>query len=362
MSQNKALEIYDRIEYLERIFNTDRWSILSEEQSTFPFAKAILDCVFRYMKEHKEESLVKKDDGGFLYQFQIPYSAFRFIDTFFYGIDLTINCYEKRMGNAQDVHFTEPSRYITKDAKLIHDYKLYKPEIIINYAANWDELYYDLIAPLMHELLHAYENYKRLKNKAPSLETISNGNIYDKISKYWKSSSPSSPSYHIASMFYFTLRCERNAFISQMHGEIEKLSRSPKFRHQSINNIIKNLSLYKEFKEFDNDIYIFKNDVTNEEKKEIINTIEDFSMKKYRNFQEAVKYLEDYITWEECAIIRKIKRIIKQYQYNQGSLQENIDAMLREDLRRKGCTKSVLNHFEWFDNMVNYGENKDKND
>ena len=64
MLENKALKICDSIEYFEWIFNTDRWTVLSEEQFTFPHAIAILDCTFRYMKVHKKDSLVKKDDGG----------------------------------------------------------------------------------------------------------------------------------------------------------------------------------------------------------------------------------------------------------------------------------------------------------
>ena len=59
-------------------------------------------------------------------------------------------------------------------------------------------------------------------------------------------------------------------------------------------------------------------------------------------------------------VIRKLKRIIKKYQDEQGGLQEGVQFKLKESLRRKGYTKSVLEYFEWFDNMVNYGENKEK--
>lgn len=359
MLQNKALEIYDRIEYLERIFNTDRWSILSEEQSTFPFAKAILDCVFYYMKENKEKSKITKDDNGTFYMFVIPYDAFRLIDTFFYGIDLTINCYERNMGKDNDPYMDKSSYYVSKDAKLIQNYKLYKPEIVINYTANWGEMYYDLIAPLMHEFLHAYENYKRLLNKAPSLETTSNSNTYEKINEYFKKA-PKSPSYHIALMFYFTTKCERNAFISQMHGEIKTLSKNNKFKLSSISDIIKKLSLYKEFKGFDDDIAFFKYNDDARQRQETFNAIKDLSGKNFSSYQEAVNYLEGYITWQECIVIRKLKRIIKKYQDEQGGLQEGVQFKLKESLRRKGYTKSVLEYFEWFDNMVNYEENKEK--
>lgn len=355
MLENRALQIYDKIEYLEKIFNTDRWSILSEEQSTFPFAKAILDCVFYYMKENKEKSKITRDDNGTFYMFDIPYDAFRLIDTFFYGIDLTINCYEKDMGKNNDPYMNKSSYYVSKDAKLIQNYKLYKPEIVINYTANWGEMYYDLIAPLMHEFLHAYENYKRLINKAPSLETASNSNTYEKALEYLKKS-PELPSYHIALMFYFTTKCERNAFISQMHGEIKTLSKNNKFKLSDANQIIKRLTLYKEFKGFDEDISFFKYDANAKQKQEIFNSIKDLSGKNFSSYREAVKYLEDYIVWQECIVIRKLKRIIKKYQDEQGGLQEGVNFKLKENLRRKGYTKSVLEYFEWFDYIVNYGK------
>lgn len=128
MSANKRfLNEINAIEHLENIFNTEKWTILKEEPSTFPYAKAILDCVFRYIETHKKDSLIKKLDVGRYYQFDIPFSIFPLAETFFYGIDLTINCFEKNMGVADNdprIKFNQTSQYITRNSTLYKN-KLY---------------------------------------------------------------------------------------------------------------------------------------------------------------------------------------------------------------------------------------------
>lgn len=141
-------------------------------------------------------------------------------------------------------------------------------------------MYYGLIAPFLHEFLHAYENYKRLRNKAPSLDTISSAEQYENILSFLEKK-PSSVQYHIASMFYFSIKCERNAFISQMHFELKRLSQSINFNLKSTSEIVKHLSLYNEFKRFDDDIFYFKNEASYFEKKEIITTVEILTNKKW---------------------------------------------------------------------------------
>lgn len=355
----KFLNEIKTIEHLENMFNTDEWRILQEKQSTFPNAKVILDCIFRYIEDHKEESLIKKLDVGRYYQFDIPFSIFPLAETFFYGIDLTINCFEKNMGIADDdprINFNQTSQYITKNATLYKN-KLCEPVIIINYVANYGCIYYDVIAPIMHEFLHAYEDYMRLMKGQKPLSIIANSQSYETLADGLKKTN-SNVVQHVAQMFYYCLKNEQNAFVSQMHNEIKELAKDENFPNTTTEGILKQLSMYKNFIQFEDDIYYLKNEADNTEKQEVLEFIQKAINKNIQNYKHALGIISNVVLRAEKNAIIKLKRIIRYYQKGNGMLfeRQSTCGIPREEMRRRGYRESVLDVSRWFEHMVNYGK------
>lgn len=358
------LKELDAIENLEHMFNTDKWRILQEEQSTFPNAKVILDCIIRYMENHKEESLIKKLDNGRYYQFDIPFSIFPLTETFFYGIDLTINCFEKNMGIADDdprIKFNQTSQYITKNATLYKN-KLCEPVIIINYVANYGCIYYDVIAPIMHEFLHAYEDYMRLMNGQTPLSVVANSQTYETLADGLKNTN-SNIVHHVAQMFYYCVKNEQNAFVSQMHNEIKELSKAENFPNNTTEGVLKQLSMYKDFIQFEDDIYYLKNEADDSERMEIFEFMQKVIGKNLQNYKQALSIISNVVLRAEKNAIIKLKRIIRYYQKGNGMLldRQSTYGLAKEEMRRRGYRESVLDVSRWFEHMVNYGGKKNDN-
>lgn len=336
MSANKRfLNEINAIEHLENIFNTDKWTILKEEPSTFPYAKAILDCIFLYMRDHMEESLILEDDGGKLYQFHIPFSAFKMVGTFFSNIDLLINCYEKKTHEVVSPLFQR--LYYKRDMWMFEfideQRKLTCPTIVINYTAENGQIYYDGIAPIMHQFLFAYEDYNYICHKKDLL-TYVQGPIEQKMNE--KDSKHPKPYLALKNMMIFCSKEEKEKLIAKSINEAkELLEEYPEYNTKKSVAIIKKLSIYKIFRMFDNELQHIWN--MSEEQRNSIGNILDYVMRI--GAKNKLRYFSRMLLMQEEDIIIEAKLFIRGKQ------------KYKFDKRKKGYYFSVLNYRTWQNRM-----------
>lgn len=144
---------------------------------------------------------------------------------------------------------------------------------------------------LVHEFLHAYEDYQRLKNGKPSIF-----NYFDDeyIKSYSKIKSVFDLNKMTARCKYFLNDQERNAYFSELYPMVEKIIKDKKITKENIKydelvNEIKNTDLWKIYFEIGDFIIKVKNDAFSEnDKKDIIDMYSHIIGKK-STYKEIIK-------------------------------------------------------------------------
>lgn len=155
------------------------------------------------------------------------------------------------------------------------------------------------IKTIVHELLHGYEDYNRIKNTGQGIfayyndkykNSFNNINSQDDL-KMW-----------LSRCNYFLNSQERNAYLSQLESDIESLFKNEHitiedFNYTKFKDKLKNSFIWKEY--FKLSIFILKlknSKLTNEEKKHVENLWAQLYNEK-KTFSQIIKEL--YNNWEK---------------------------------------------------------------
>lgn len=258
-------------EYIEESLNEDllqhieyeyRWynNIIHESYGVFNGAKEIADLIYTSLKANKSSIIIDCSN----------------ICDFFKKIKLTI-----KTGKFVYAEFDEQ-----KDDVIYLN--LYLPNNF-SYGDYLDEINRLVI----HELLHAYENYNRIKHKAGSIQDLMNKQYLSAIRNLRSADENIS---NISKCIYFFNDAEINAYFSSLKSTIEKIIKDNKINRNNINfkfivNEITKTEIWKQYFE----LSIFIENLKNNDWKNLIQKIYDKNksidqiynelMKKWKRFK-----------------------------------------------------------------------------
>jgi len=152
---------------------------------------------------------------------------------------------------------------------------------------------------IIHELLHAYEDYNRIKNTGKG--------IFDFMGKKYSNSIMNINSRNDIKMWlsrcnYFLNSQERNAYLSQLESDIEKLFKDEHikiedFDYTKFKNKLKETDIWKEYFKLSVFILKLKNSKWNDEQKQYVETVWSNLYDEKKSFNQIIKEL--YNNWEK---------------------------------------------------------------
>ena len=152
---------------------------------------------------------------------------------------------------------------------------------------------------LIHELLHGYEDYNRIKNTGQGIFAYYNDKYKNSFNNI---NSQDDLKMLLSRCNYFLNSQERNAYLSQLESDIESLFKNEHitiedFNYTKFKDKLKNTDIWKEY--FKLSIFILKlknSKLTNEQKKYVENLWEQLYNEK-KTFSQIIKEL--YNNWEK---------------------------------------------------------------
>ena len=243
-------------------------------------------------------------------------------NVYFKYIDIKLNTNENGYGSY--LEFKNDTVYLELGAK-----KEYFIEHIDKYTKT-----------IIHELLHGYEDYNRLKNTGQGIFAYYNDKYKN---SFFNLNSQNDVIMWLSRCNYLLNNQERNAYLSQLETDIESLFKNEHitiedFNYTQFKDKLKNTSIWKEY--FKLSIFILKlknSQFSNEQKKYVENTWERVYKEK-KTFNQITKEL--YNNWErfERKFEQLVPKIICRY----------IDTNLKEVV----FDESLLNKEKYWENII----------
>lgn len=155
------------------------------------------------------------------------------------------------------------------------------------------------VKTIVHELLHGYEDYNRIKNTGQGIFAYYNDKYKNSFNNI---NSQDDLKMRLSRCNYFLNSQERNAYLSQLESDIESLFKNEHitiedFNYTKFKDKLKNSFMWKEY--FKLSIFILKlknSKMTNEEKKHVENLWAQLYNEK-KTFSQIIKEL--YNNWEK---------------------------------------------------------------
>lgn len=193
---------------------------------------------------------------------------------------------------------------------------------------------------LVHELLHGYEDYNRIKNTGKGIFAYYN----DKYKNSFRNlNSLNDIKMWLSRCNYFLNDQERNAYLSQLENEIESLFKNEHitiedFNYTQFKDKLKNTSIWKEYFKLSIFILKLKNSQFSNEQKKYVENIWERVYKEKKTFNKITKEL--YNNWEkfESKFEQLVPKIICRY----------IDTNLKE----VAFDESLLNKETYWENII----------
>ena len=164
----------------------------------------------------------------------------------------------------------------------------------------------EIILALMHELTHAYEDYNRFVKGKPSIDDESKrlGYYLNDVGNY------NDYKLHLSYLLYYITSFERNAFMSQLKGELETCDKHF-FEIRDIVNFLKQTKVYRDFQTIMSYIGFFESITDTNSQNTILRWVADTSNLEYNTYNQFVKY----IVQKGYEIERKINTFIPKIAY-----------------------------------------------
>lgn len=239
---------------------------------------------------------------------------------------IEISIFEDKFSNVGALYSATESEIIEQKNNRENVYKFFPLKLEINLARIDKQ---KLIVRLMHELTHAYEDYNRQIKGNDSLLYLSlkDGDYLNIVGTYQGLKQV------ISYVLYYIREYERNAFITQMQGEL-----TTQENFYNIENILKflyNTEVYKNYTKII--LYITKlNEISDIEKQNnILNYVKDLSNYSFNTYKQLCKFLNV----KKYEISKKMNTILPKIAYDNlkfgnflNSFNENIEDNLENFL------------------------------
>ena len=231
-----------------------------------------------------------------------------------YIIDELKNNYKSRIIDCSkfNVFFKKIDIFIDKSGNGICSYMGIKNDTIsIEIIANKKEFIKNIdiyVKLIIHELLHGYEDYNRIKNTGYGIFDFMNIKYSNSFANI---NSPNDIKMQLSKCNYFLNDQERNAYLSQLESDIESIFKNEHitiedFNYTKFKNKLKNTDIWKEY--FKLSIFILKlyNSKLNEEEKQYVEDIWGDLYKEKRTFNQIKNEL--YNNWQKFE--RKFEQLV----------------------------------------------------
>lgn len=203
-------------------------------------------------------------------------------NVYFKYIDIRIN--NQQNGIATYIKYQDNTVFIELFCKSLNDFKF-----------NIDRY----IKTLIHELLHGYEDYNRIKNTGQGIFAYYNDKYKNSFNNI---NSQNDIKMWLSRCNYFLNSQERNAYLSQLESDIEKIFKDDHikiedFDYTKFKNKLKETDIWKEYFKLSVFILKLKNSKWNNEQKQYVEFIWDNLYSEKKSFNQIVKEL--YSNWEK---------------------------------------------------------------
>ena len=203
-------------------------------------------------------------------------------NVYFKYIDMQIN--NQQNGLATYIKYQDNTVFIELFCKSLNDFKF-----------NIDRY----IKTLIHELLHGYEDYNRIKNTGQGIFAYYNDKYKNSFNNI---NSQNDIKMWLSRCNYFLNSQERNAYLSQLESDIEKIFKNEHitiedFNYTKFKNKLKETDIWKEYFKLSVFILKLKNSKWNNEQKQYVEFVWDNLYSEKKSFNQIVKEL--YNNWEK---------------------------------------------------------------
>lgn len=203
-------------------------------------------------------------------------------NVYFKYIDIQIN--NQQNGIATYIKYQDNTVFIELFCKSVNDFKF-----------NIDRY----IKTIVHELLHGYEDYNRIKNTGQGIFAYYNDKYKNSFNNI---NSQNDIKMWLSRCNYFLNSQERNAYLSQLESDIEKIFKNEHitiedFNYTKFKNKLKETDIWKEYFKLSVFILKLKNSKWNNEQKQYVEFVWDNLYSEKKSFNQIVKEL--YSNWEK---------------------------------------------------------------
>ena len=203
-------------------------------------------------------------------------------NVYFKYINIQIN--NQQNGFATYIKYQDNTVFIELFCKSLNDFKF-----------NIDSY----VKTIIHELLHGYEDYNRIKNTGQGIFAYYNDKYKNSFNNI---NSQNDIKMWLSRCNYFLNSQERNAYLSQLESDIEKIFKDEHikiedFDYTKFKNKLKETDIWKEYFKLSVFILKLKNSKCNNEQKQYVEFVWDNLYNEKKSFNQIVKEL--YNNWEK---------------------------------------------------------------
>ena len=203
-------------------------------------------------------------------------------NVYFKYINIQIN--NQQNGFATYIKYQDNTVFIELFCKSLNDFKF-----------NIDSY----VKTIIHELLHGYEDYNRIKNTGQGIFAYYNDKYKNSFNNI---NSQNDIKMWLSRCNYFLNSQERNAYLSQLESDIEKIFKDEHikiedFDYTKFKNKLKETDIWKEYFKLSVFILKLKNSKWNSEQKQYVEFVWDHLYNEKKSFNQIVKEL--YNNWEK---------------------------------------------------------------
>ena len=244
-------------------------------------------------------------------------------NVYFKYINIQIN--NQQNGFATYIKYQDNTVFIELFCKSLNDFKF-----------NIDSY----VKTIIHELLHGYEDYNRIKNTGQGIFAYYNDKYKNSFNNI---NSQNDIKMWLSRCNYFLNSQERNAYLSQLESDIEKIFKDEHikiedFDYTKFKNKLKETDIWKEYFKLSVFILKLKNSKWNNEQKQYVEFVWDHLYNEKKSFNQIVKEL--YNNWEkfEKKFEQLVPKIICKY--------------IEINLKEVAFTPSSLNKENYWKNII----------
>lgn len=220
-------------------------------------------------------------------------------------IDELQNNFESQKISCQDdnVYFKYIDIKLNNNVKGYGTYLKFKDDTIyLEIGANkeyFNENIDKYIKTIVHELLHGYEDYNRIKNTGQGIFAYYNDKYKNSFNNI---NSQNDIKMWLSRYNYFLNSQERNAYLSQLESDIEKIFKNEHitiedFNYTKFKNKLKETDIWKEYFKLSVFILKLKNSKWNNEQKKYVENLWAQLYNEKKTFSQIIKEL--YNNWEK---------------------------------------------------------------